>query len=537
MRFTLPGGTAGVAATTGKTKWYEWVAYAGLAIAAVGLAFLTAGASIPATVCFAAGAVAGGVSAGGHLVDTATLGTATTTTVVLDVAQIVASFTSFGAMSITIRAGGAAGAVASSRYFVPLVGTAAGADVVQMVAFTQVTLDELNKIKSGTGSPEDNHRAMAVLLTQLIVTGGLTALSVQGARNVRALAGKPLEIVDQSGLKVLRVAGDSSPEPVANGGSSTKGPDHGSATGGHANAPRPTDTSTGTGASDFERWLTNLENSLSAEEKAKLAKMTAGKTAQQTHDMFGGDLGAARERVRTGVRLDQERAAVAAQSKERVANLRQQIADRDLMNDPEIRDIVTGKTSKTPNARLAMLRDKLVAKILRAEAERAHPGTEVLESVKVYEKLPETSVDDWKANNPGRPTDGLIRREARLYMQRGEIDMMVIERQQGGKARVIAREEIKTGGRDTNADARGQLDDQTRLFGEAASKKKIIRLEVHGRDITDEIDLASDASAATSTRGPAGKGFDNSLGASASDLEAMCKDLLEKSATAGEGRP
>ena len=92
VRYTLPGGTAGVAPTTGKTKWYEWVGYAGLAIAAVGLAFLTAGASIPATVCFAAGAVAGGVSAGGHLADTTHLGTATTATVVLDVAQIVASF-------------------------------------------------------------------------------------------------------------------------------------------------------------------------------------------------------------------------------------------------------------------------------------------------------------------------------------------------------------------------------------------------------------------------------------------------------------
>jgi hypothetical protein len=38
VRYTLPGGTSGVAPTTGKTKWYEWVGYAGLAIAAVGCA-------------------------------------------------------------------------------------------------------------------------------------------------------------------------------------------------------------------------------------------------------------------------------------------------------------------------------------------------------------------------------------------------------------------------------------------------------------------------------------------------------------------
>jgi hypothetical protein len=208
VRYTLPGGTAGAATTTGKTKWYEWVAYAGLAIAAVGLAFLTAGASIPATVCFAAGAVAGGVSAGGHLVDTATLGTATTATVVLDVAQIVASFASFGAMSITVKAGSAAAALAGSRWFVPLVGAAAGADVVQLVALTDITFTELNKIQNGAGTPEDKQRAMAVLLTQLIVVGGLTALSVQGARSARALAGKSLEVVDQNGVKVLRVVGE-----------------------------------------------------------------------------------------------------------------------------------------------------------------------------------------------------------------------------------------------------------------------------------------------------------------------------------------
>lgn len=212
VRYTLPGGTAGVAPTTGKTKWYEWVGYAGLAIAAVGLAVLTAGASVAATVCFAAGAVAGGVSAGGHLADTAHLGTATTATVVLDVAQIVASFASFGAMSITVKAGGAAGALAGSRWFVPLVTTAAGADAVQLVALTEITLKELDKIQKGDGSPEDKQRAMAVILTQLIVAGGLAALSVQGARNVRALSGKPLELIDQNGVKVLRIAGEGTPE-------------------------------------------------------------------------------------------------------------------------------------------------------------------------------------------------------------------------------------------------------------------------------------------------------------------------------------
>jgi hypothetical protein len=218
VRYTLPDGGSGVAATTGKTKWYEWVGYAGLALAAVGLAVLSAGASVPATYCFAAGALLGSVSAAGHLVDTVHLGTATTATVVLDCAQIAASFASAGAMNITLKAGGAAAALASSRWFVPLVGAAASADVVQLVALTDITFVELNKIQSGAGTPEDKQRAMSVLLTQLVVTGGMTALSVQGARSARALAGQELEIVEQTGAKVLRVVGEETSLPAKQSG-------------------------------------------------------------------------------------------------------------------------------------------------------------------------------------------------------------------------------------------------------------------------------------------------------------------------------
>lgn len=55
---------------------------------------------------------------------------------------------------------------------------------------------------------------------------------------------------------------------------------------------------------------------------------------------------------------------------------------------------------------------------------------------------------------------------------------------------------------------------------------KKIRLEIAGHDISDDIDLASDVDASKTTRGPAGKGFENSLGVTATDLEVLCKDLL-----------
>jgi hypothetical protein len=246
VRFTLPGGAGGVAPTSGKTKWYEWAAYAGLVVAGVGLTLaggvglglLAEGASAIATVCFAGGALAGGISAAGHLVESEQLGTATTATVVVDVAQVVASLASLGAMGLTVKAGSAAGALASSRWFVPLLGASAGADVVQLVAFTDLTLEELDKIDQGAGTPEDRQRAAAVLVTQWLVTGGLTVLSVQGARNARALAGQPIEIVEQNGVKVARLAGERAPEPAVAAADKTA-----SSKAGAADKPGPAKTS------------------------------------------------------------------------------------------------------------------------------------------------------------------------------------------------------------------------------------------------------------------------------------------------------
>ena len=98
-------------------------------------------------------------------------------------------------------------------------------------------------------------------------------------------------------------------------------------------------------------------------------------------------------------------------------------------------------------------RDKVVAKISKAEAQAANPKAEVIDGVKVYEKMPEATIEQWKTNHPGQKTDGLTNRPDGLYMQRGELDMMVVERDAaGGKGKIVSREEIKTGNRDTHAD-------------------------------------------------------------------------------------
>ena len=138
---------------------------------------------------------------------------------------------------------------------------------------------------------------------------------------------------------------------------------------------------------------------------------------------------------------------------------------------------------------------------------------------------------------PTRGLRGSLSGSDGLYLQRGELDMMVVERDPaGGKGKIVLREEIKTGIGDTDAKAKSQLRAQSDLFKDAASGTRTLRLEIAGRDITGELDLASDATATKSTRGPSGKGFDKSLGLTATDLEALCKDLLKSSPAPGEAQ-
>jgi hypothetical protein len=79
---------------------------------------------------------------------------------------------------------------------------------VQLVALSKETVDQLDVINRSHGTADDQQRASSVLIAQLMVTTGLTALSVQGARNLRMPHGPPLELIEQNGVKMLRVLGE-----------------------------------------------------------------------------------------------------------------------------------------------------------------------------------------------------------------------------------------------------------------------------------------------------------------------------------------
>jgi hypothetical protein len=163
--------------------------------------------------------------------------------------------------------------------------------------------------------------------------------------------------------------------------------------------------------------------------------------------------------------------------------------------------------------------------------------------VKISELRPGGSIEDYMRNHA--KADGTTKANGlreipgvdgkkRVYLDRADIDVMIVERGSNGKLRVVHREEIKSGrgdhatGSPKEPGAREQLATGKQLLSDAAHGKTTIRMEVGGVDITDQFDLNSVESSTSATRGTAGKtGFDQSLGVTAGDLKVMLQELIE----------
>jgi hypothetical protein len=280
----------------------------------------------------------------------------------------------------------------------------------------------------------------------------------------------------------------------------------------------------------YDQFLVEVGKSLDATELAKWQKMTGSRAPKDVFEQYKGDKDVAIKAVQKDVAKVKASADTKTASAARMAELRLKIADNKIMTDPRAVEIVDSLATKKRATVVSELRDYVMAKITGEEAlaraQKTDPNAKVLTGVKVYERIgTERSVAEYKTNHPEDTSQGLIAREDGVYRQRREIDVMVIVPQEGAPAKISHREEIKTGTTDTNADALDQLNEIGGHLakGEAGG----IRLELNGKNITPEIDLASDSSATKATRGPSDKGFDESLGITAADLERLVKSLVD----------
>ncbi len=226
ISYQLPnGGRMSEVTTTESMTWVDWLTYIGLGLAAVGLGLVTFGTGTVAvlgTVALAAGSVASATAAAGDMYQRADHGALDGTTAILDIATIVGSLATAGALGagrITVAGvqaarGGTAltGTMArlaafSGRAYVPLVGTAIAADGVGLITMTSQAVAQIQQIKDSNLPEGQKNRSIALLIAQIAATGGLMMLSVKG--DLPALRGQNanvvLDIVD--GVPTARLAG------------------------------------------------------------------------------------------------------------------------------------------------------------------------------------------------------------------------------------------------------------------------------------------------------------------------------------------
>jgi hypothetical protein len=197
IHYDIPGKYAGEIRTTDHLTWKKFFTYLGLGLAAVGLTLSTFGTGTVAVAgawVLAGSALAGATSATIDLIERGQQGNLDATTAIIDIAQIVGSLAGASALASGRIVQAAANAPAGGRWagnwarmamfanklYVPMVGTTAVADVVSFAVIAQDTARQLDDIENGPGDRADKNRAKALLLSQLAVMGGLTALSAKG---------------------------------------------------------------------------------------------------------------------------------------------------------------------------------------------------------------------------------------------------------------------------------------------------------------------------------------------------------------------
>ena len=304
IHYQIPGGLGGQVITTERKSWTDFVQWIGLGLAVVGISLATFGtgtvAATAAAVAFAASGVAGAVYAGGDLYERAQHGDLEPAAVVMDLAQIAAGLLGAGAAisgSIAVSAAnadravtaGVEGAVAWSgaaariagfaqKAYVPLLGGAAAADGVNLMAMTADIAAQIAKIREGAGSPADKRAAIIALLAQGIALTGITILSIKGAMpEIRS--GRAAIVVElENGIPVARATraepAPLTPKPVTSPKVTSSGAvDH---------APSPADD-----------WVTHVRTRLDAEAQARLDTQRKTQSSQQLMDHFQGDIDAA----------------------------------------------------------------------------------------------------------------------------------------------------------------------------------------------------------------------------------------------------
>jgi len=224
IRYTLPNGAAGMVEVDGGWKLSDWLALIGLGagLAALTIFTLGSGTVLVSTIGYpllylGAGAQIG--SSVANIGERSRDGTINPMQVSLDAVNIASALTGIGATTagmIVVDASRSAQTLAPYKgmmaklatfadgWFLPLTGANLAADGATVVLMSADAYKQSQDIWEGPGEEGDKRKAMALLIAQLAVTGGLLTLSLRG--NIADLRdGQRLVLgIDENGVPVAR---------------------------------------------------------------------------------------------------------------------------------------------------------------------------------------------------------------------------------------------------------------------------------------------------------------------------------------------
>ncbi|MEG3973004.1 peptidoglycan-binding protein [Microcoleus sp. herbarium8] len=276
IRYTLPNGAAGMVEVDGNWKLSDWLAFIGLGAGLTALTIFTLGSGtvLVSTIGYPllyVGAAAQVGSSVANLHERSRDGTINPMQVSLDAVNIASALTGIGATTagrFALEASQAAQtgfpyrgmmaklATFADGWFVPLTGANVAADGATVVLMSADAYRQSQDIWKGPGEEGDKRKAMALLIAQLAVTGGLITLSLKG--NIADLGGgQRLVLHTENGVPVA-----GSREPTGETSPATRTTEQTETT--------PTQQTSRTGVVDFRTTRTDLSET---ELKAYMAKV------------------------------------------------------------------------------------------------------------------------------------------------------------------------------------------------------------------------------------------------------------------------
>ncbi len=223
--------------------------------------------------------------------------------------------------------------------------------------------------------------------------------------------------------------------------------------------------------------------------------------------------------------------ARAAQMRDLVQRFKARLQDLGLLEKSEVKKAIQNHNVEDLRGMLGetIAREQLAAEPGNPEHSQVVSNLAVVKEVPGYE-----TIDAWKNATNAKPGDvaKMFQGKGKIYQSLGEIDAMLVEEVRWAKPKARVIEEVKTGANDKPGAAKAQVTEKVlpALKKVAAGDPSVKVFELVGKkglgaEKTGDFDFRGDIKA--QTRGPAGKGFDKTLGFDPEVLDATAEALIK----------